>query len=70
MLAAAQLFLRSDQMTLEQAQEKIAQAYQVIGFLLHERDIPGRSEERALDYFSQTERFERDFLPWPDKGRD
>lgn len=56
--------------TLDQALEKLAQAYMIISHLLHERDIPGCAEERALDYFSDDTKFDADFLPWPDRGRD
>lgn len=42
-----------------------AQAYQVIGFLLHELNIFESDEgQRALDYFS-GEDCDEDFLPWP-----
>lgn len=50
--------------TVEQLEEKIAQAYQVIGHLLDLSGFDGGEGERALDYFSGDE-FDPDFLPWP-----
>lgn len=48
------------------AEEKSAQAYQVIGQLLSLCGMFESDEgQRALDYFSQTERFDPEFLPWP-----
>lgn len=46
---------------------KSAQAYQVIGALSLGAETEASDEEvmRALNYFSETDRFEEDFLPWP-----
>lgn len=58
-------------MTLEQAEEKIAQAYQVIGVFAHitSGDTPTlkiTNDEmlRVQDYFA-ADHFEPGFLPWP-----
>ncbi len=49
----------------EQLQEKTTQAYQVIGSLLDKLDEFESSEgQRALDYFSDPEIYDSDFLPW------
>ena len=48
--------------TVDQLEEKIAQAYQVIGYLLDQAGIEGSEGERALDYFS-SDGFDSDFLP-------
>ncbi|MCO5161428.1 MAG: hypothetical protein M9939_09850 [Mesorhizobium sp.] len=50
--------------TIEQLEEKIAQAYQVIGYLLEQSGFDGGEGRRALDYFSSDE-FDPGFLPWP-----
>lgn len=45
-----------------------AQAYQVIGFLSSldpENIIPESEWVRALDYFSDTTKFDEEFLAWP-----
>lgn len=47
-----------------EAREKLAQAREVIAVLLERAGMDGAEGQRALDYFS-SERFERDFLPWP-----
>ncbi len=52
---------------VEQLEEKIAQAYQVIGHLLDQAGIEGSEAERVLNYFSSDE-FDPDFLPWPRPG--
>ncbi len=52
----------------DEGEGKSAQAYQVIGNLLHKLgDGWFDSDEgiRALDYFSDTKKFDEDFLPWP-----
>lgn len=58
-------------MTLNQAKEKIAQAYQVIGVFAHMTSgdpppvkITQDEMLRAQDYFA-ADHFEPDFLPWP-----
>lgn len=53
----------------EELKEKVAQAYQVVGYLLHvvdenEPTISNDEAVRALDYFSNDGHSE-DFLPWP-----
>ena len=55
--------------TVDQLKEKIAQAYQVIGYLLDQAGIEGSEGERALDYFS-SDGFDSDFLPWPRPGEE
>lgn len=52
---------------LEQLEEKIAQAYQVIGYLLDQIGLDGSEGERVLDYFS-SDAFDPEFLPWPRPG--
>ena len=47
-----------------EAKEKLAQAREVIALLLERVGMDGAEGQRALDYFS-SERFDRDFLPWP-----
>lgn len=49
---------------VEQLEEKIAQAYQVIGYLLDQAGVEGSESIRVLDYFSGDD-FDPDFLPWP-----
>ena len=47
-------------------EQKLAQAYQVIGYLLHQCGLFESDEgQRALDYFSDISAFDVDFLPWP-----
>lgn len=53
----------------EQLEEKIAQAYQVIGYLLDQAGIEGSEAERALNYFSGDD-FDSNFLPWPRPGEE
>ena len=65
------------QLTKEQLEEKLAQAYQVIGFVLAKGvsiydwnkggwASPEETEYvRALDYFSNQNVFDPMFLPWP-----
>jgi len=57
-------------MTLDEAHEKIAQAYQVIGVLAlgDGADVSDAEATRALDYFADIERFDEKFLPWPKDG--
>lgn len=50
-------------LTRDQLEEKLAQAYQIIGALLDER-IKTRDGQRLLDYFGRDQ-FDADFLPWP-----
>jgi len=52
------------QATEKQLRQKIAQAYQVIGYLLDQANINGGEGERVLDYFL-SDQFDPDFLPWP-----
>lgn len=53
----------------DRAEEKLAQAYQVIGNLLHQCGLFESDEgRRALDYFSDSRVFDADFLPWPSGG--
>ncbi|MET3661775.1 hypothetical protein [Aquamicrobium ahrensii] len=47
-----------------EAKEKLAQARQVIAYLLERAGMDGAEGQRALDYFG-GEAFDRDFLPWP-----
>ena len=56
----------------EKGEAKSTQAYIVLGQIIMEPDpkvpepkISEVEEIRALDYFSDTDRFEEDFLPWP-----
>lgn len=50
----------------DEGNNKAYQAYQVIGWLLHELSLFETIEgQRALDYFSDEDRYEDDFLPWP-----
>jgi hypothetical protein len=57
--------------TLEQLQEKSAQAYQVFGYLDEllaggDAEKPSSNEMiRVLDYFCDEEGFDPQFLPWP-----
>lgn len=50
--------------TAEQLEDKIGQAYQVIGYLLEQAGFDGGAAARALDYFS-SDAFDPEFLPWP-----
>mgnify|MGYP003627271460 CR=1 FL=1 len=51
----------------DEGEEKSAQAYQVIGrlTLYGIQGVSQKEEVRALNYFSDTLLFDRDFLPWP-----
>lgn len=53
--------------TIEQLEEKIAQAHRVIAYLLDQAGYDGGDGERALDYFS-SDSFDPGFLPWPRPG--
>ncbi len=50
---------------------KIGQLYQILGDRLMGDPSPASDAEiqRALDYAADTERFDPDFLPWPDPDR-
>ena len=49
----------------EEGEMKSAQAYQVIGILVMEAGLFEHPEAiRALDYFSETGKYDDDFLPW------
>lgn len=50
-------------LTRDELEEKLAQAYQVIGTLLGYR-FETEDGQRLLDYFGRDE-FRADFLPWP-----
>jgi hypothetical protein len=53
-------------MTLYQAKEKLAQAYVVLGVIIHgsSDEYSSNDLERALDYFSDSDWFDPGFLPW------
>lgn len=50
-----------------EGEQKSAQAYQALGQLLlsPKPTISDDETKRALDYFSDTARYDEDFLPWP-----
>ena len=50
-------------LTRDELEEKLAQAYQVIGTLLGDR-FETEEGQRVLDYFGRDE-FRSDFLSWP-----
>lgn len=51
---------------MDHDEEKLAQAYQVIGMLLTQCGLFDSPEgQRALNYFSDEDAFDTDFLPWP-----
>ncbi|MET3663382.1 hypothetical protein [Aquamicrobium ahrensii] len=50
-------------LTQDQLEEKLAQAYQIIGTLLGDK-FETAEGQRVLDYFSRDE-FDESFLPWP-----
>jgi hypothetical protein len=50
--------------TIEQLEEKIAQAREVIAYLLDQSGFDGGEGARALDYFA-SDTFDPGFLPWP-----
>lgn len=50
--------------SIREAKEKLAQAREVIAWLLQRAGMDGAEGQRALDYFSGNA-FDRDFLPWP-----
>lgn len=53
-------------MTKDEYEEKIGQAYQVIGMLLEKcGDFDSEEGQRALDYFAAEFSYDADFLPWP-----
>ncbi len=54
----------ADDNTLVQLKAKIAQAREVIAYLLEASAFNRAEAHRALDYFS-GDGFERNFLPWP-----
>lgn len=47
-----------------EAREKLAQAREVIAYLLERAGMDGAEGQRALAYFD-CDGFDRDFLPWP-----
>ena len=55
------------EVTRDQLLIKSAQAYQALGFvLLSPEVVPSDDEiERALNYFSEPEVYDENFLPWP-----
>ena len=48
---------------IERLREKVAQAYQVIGFM-EDGAVPEAELIRALDYFGNTNIFDPEFLPF------
>ncbi len=50
--------------TGEKAEQKLAQAGEVIAYLLDQAGFVGGEGERALAYFS-SDAFDPAFLPWP-----
>lgn len=51
-----------------QLKNKIADAYQVIGHITMVNEPVSEAEQiRALDYFSDPDSYDEDFLPWPRK---
>lgn len=60
----------TDAERIEELEAKSGQAYQVIGWLLSECGLFETAEgQRALDYLSNEQRYDDDFLPWPMAAR-
>lgn len=54
----------TNQPNVDQRDAKLAQAREVIAYLLEQAGLVGGEGERALAYFS-SDAFDPDFLPWP-----